>query len=123
MQPYGRYEICRLGAFHLLEDSARATKSFKESDCSSSLFVSRHCWTQVWLVRETSFWDKPRLQWNKNLRIIGHIGLLPDKAVHRKASKPIDLTQLTERLSKLHVNLQKLIADALKKAKKLARSW
>ena len=42
------------------------------------------------------------------------------KAVHRKASKPADLTQLAERLSKLHVDLKKLIADALKKT--LARN-
>src|SRR6516162_11519697 len=44
------------------------------------------------------------------------------KAVHRKASKPVDLSQLIERLNKLRFNLHKVIVDALKKTKKLART-
>ena len=43
------------------------------------------------------------------------------KAVRRKASKPVDLSQLIKRL-KLRFNLHKVIVDALKKTKKLARS-
>ena len=37
-------------------------------------------------------------------------------------AKPVDFTQLTGRLNKLRFNLQKVIVDALKKTKKLARS-
>jgi hypothetical protein len=44
------------------------------------------------------------------------------KAAHRKAPKPVDFAQLTERLSKLRFNLHKVIVDALKNTKKLART-
>jgi hypothetical protein len=44
------------------------------------------------------------------------------KTAHRKPSKPVDLTQLIERLNKLRFNLHKVIVDALKKTKKLART-
>ena len=35
------------------------------------------------------------------------------KAAYRKGSKPVDLNQLSERLSRLRFNLHKAIADAL----------